>query len=73
MSFTTVDRYYTGAKVAPVLTIVIGGNHEASNYMWELCVSHLFLVFLMGLPFVGSMAVGLPRAYSSWAMLVVSR
>ena len=30
-------RYYTGERVAPVLTIVIGGNHEASNYLWELC------------------------------------
>lgn len=29
-------RYYTGQKKAPMLTIVIGGNHEASNYMWEL-------------------------------------
>ncbi|KAI6107595.1 lariat debranching enzyme, C-terminal domain-containing protein [Pisolithus croceorrhizus] len=29
-------RYYTGEKTAPVLTIVIGGNHEASNYFWEL-------------------------------------
>ncbi|CAO1629331.1 unnamed protein product [Parajaminaea phylloscopi] len=29
-------RYYAGEKVAPVLTLVIGGNHEASNYMWEL-------------------------------------
>ncbi|KAH0834064.1 hypothetical protein J3R83DRAFT_11348 [Lanmaoa asiatica] len=29
-------KYYTGEKVAPVLTIVIGGNHEASNYFWEL-------------------------------------
>ncbi|KAG8816920.1 hypothetical protein FRC17_000133 [Serendipita sp. 399] len=29
-------HYYTGKKVAPVLTLVIGGNHEASNYMWEL-------------------------------------
>ena len=44
MSFTTVHRYYTGAKVAPVLTLVIGGNHEASNYMWELYVSRLSLV-----------------------------
>jgi hypothetical protein len=34
-------RYYTGSKVAPVLTVVIGGNHEASNYMWELYVSSL--------------------------------
>ena len=30
--------YYTGEKKAPLLTLVIGGNHEASNYMWELCV-----------------------------------
>ncbi|KZT57547.1 hypothetical protein CALCODRAFT_483098 [Calocera cornea HHB12733] len=29
-------RYYTGERQAPMLTIVIGGNHEASNYMWEL-------------------------------------
>lgn len=44
-----IDRYYIGEKVAPLLTIVIGGNHEASNYLWELwaifrvfcvCISH---------------------------------
>ncbi|KIJ29234.1 hypothetical protein M422DRAFT_235362 [Sphaerobolus stellatus SS14] len=29
-------KYYTGEEKAPMLTIVIGGNHEASNYMWEL-------------------------------------
>ena len=29
-------EYYSGAKVAPVMTIFIGGNHEASNYMQEL-------------------------------------
>nr|CDI51944.1 related to lariat-debranching enzyme [Melanopsichium pennsylvanicum 4] len=28
--------YYSGAKLAPILTLVIGGNHEASNYMHEL-------------------------------------
>lgn len=28
--------YYSGEKVAPILTLVIGGNHEASNYMHEL-------------------------------------
>ncbi|KZP27058.1 DBR1-domain-containing protein [Athelia psychrophila] len=32
----TFWKYYTGEKVAPVLTLVIGGNQEASNYMWEL-------------------------------------
>ncbi|EMD34237.1 hypothetical protein CERSUDRAFT_86365 [Gelatoporia subvermispora B] len=29
-------KYYTGEKKAPILTIVIGGNHEASNHFWEL-------------------------------------
>lgn len=29
-------RYYSGEKVAPILTIFIGGNHEASNYLQEL-------------------------------------
>ena len=27
-----------------MLTLVIGGNHEASNYMWELYVNRLSLV-----------------------------
>lgn len=29
-------KYYSGAAKAPVLTLVIGGNHEASNYLFEL-------------------------------------
>jgi lariat debranching enzyme len=29
-------RYYAGEKSAGMLTIVIGGNHEASGYLWEL-------------------------------------
>jgi hypothetical protein len=37
LSLTTGEhRYYIGEKKAPLLTIVIGGNHEASNYLWEL-------------------------------------
>lgn len=28
--------YYSGRKKAPVLTVFIGGNHEASNYLHEL-------------------------------------
>ncbi|PGH30090.1 hypothetical protein GX50_07152 [[Emmonsia] crescens] len=28
--------YYSGEKKAPILTIVIGGNHEASNFVFEL-------------------------------------
>ncbi len=29
-------KYFTGQMVAPVLTVFIGGNHEASNYLQEL-------------------------------------
>ncbi|XP_048134023.1 uncharacterized protein LOC115750992 [Rhodamnia argentea] len=29
-------KYFSGEQVAPVPTIFIGGNHEASNYLWEL-------------------------------------
>jgi len=32
----TFHKYYSGKCIAPVLTIVIGGNHEASNYAQEL-------------------------------------
>ena len=28
--------YYSGQKIAPILTIMIGGNHESSNYLQEL-------------------------------------
>lgn len=33
----TFHKYYSGEKTAPILTIFIGGNHEASNYLQELC------------------------------------
>ncbi|KAJ5770166.1 uncharacterized protein N7511_002217 [Penicillium nucicola] len=29
-------KYYSGERVAPFLTIFIGGNHEAGNYLLEL-------------------------------------
>ncbi|GJZ87131.1 lariat debranching enzyme [Tanacetum coccineum] len=29
-------KYYSGEKLAPFPTVFIGGNHEASNYLWEL-------------------------------------
>ncbi|EFN82906.1 Lariat debranching enzyme [Harpegnathos saltator] len=32
----TFYKYYSGEKEAPVLTIFIGGNHEASNHLQEL-------------------------------------
>lgn len=35
-SMNTFWKYYCGQAVAPVPTLFIGGNHEASNYLWEL-------------------------------------
>lgn len=35
-SMQTFWKYYSGQEVAPVPTIFIGGNHEASNYLQEL-------------------------------------
>ncbi len=32
----TFHKYYNGEKVASVLTLFVGGNHEASNYLQEL-------------------------------------
>ncbi|KAL0270891.1 UNVERIFIED_CONTAM: hypothetical protein PYX00_008164 [Menopon gallinae] len=32
----TFYKYYSGEKQAPVLTLFIGGNHEASNHLQEL-------------------------------------
>ncbi|XP_063701404.1 lariat debranching enzyme [Culicoides brevitarsis] len=32
----TFYKYYNGEKRAPMLTLFIGGNHEASNYLQEL-------------------------------------
>ncbi|CAM6102309.1 unnamed protein product [Calypogeia fissa] len=29
-------KYYTGEEIAPYPTLFVGGNHEASNYLWEL-------------------------------------
>jgi lariat debranching enzyme len=29
-------EYYSGARKAPYLTVFVGGNHEASSYLWEL-------------------------------------
>lgn len=36
LSMQTFHKYYTGEKQASVLTIFIGGNHEASNHLQEL-------------------------------------
>ena len=35
-SLQSFHKYYSGEAVAPIPTLFIGGNHEASNYLWEL-------------------------------------
>jgi lariat debranching enzyme len=30
------SKYYSGLAKAPLLTVFIGGNHEAASHMWEL-------------------------------------
>jgi len=56
-------EYYCGRKRAPVLTIFIGGNHEASNYLLELfhggwvCENIYFLGFA-GVVNVGGLRIG---------------
>ncbi|BGP53644.1 lariat debranching enzyme [Rhodotorula sphaerocarpa] len=50
-------QYYAGAKKAPKLTIVIGGNHEASGYMWELYHGGWLAPNIYFLGFAGSVMV----------------
>ncbi|KAF9436357.1 Protein kinase [Entomortierella beljakovae] len=32
----TFHKYYSGERKVPVPTVFVGGNHESSNYLWEL-------------------------------------
>lgn len=49
----TFWKYYCGEKVAPVLTIFVGGNHEASNHLWELYGMLIFIsIYLPTLSFL---------------------
>ncbi|KAK1078178.1 lariat debranching enzyme, partial [Friedmanniomyces endolithicus] len=35
-SMCDFHEYYSGQRTAPCLTVFVGGNHEASNYLFEL-------------------------------------
>jgi len=41
MALKDFYKYYNGEKTAPIPTLFIGGNHEASNHLWELYVHWL--------------------------------
>ncbi|KAJ3189445.1 hypothetical protein HDU85_003075 [Gaertneriomyces sp. JEL0708] len=51
-------KYYTGEKKAPVPTIFIGGNHEASSYLWELYHGGWVAPNIYFLGFAGMIQVG---------------
>ena len=36
MEMKDFHEYYSGKRKAPILTLFIGGNHEAALYLWEL-------------------------------------
>lgn len=56
-------QFYKGEKVAPVLTIFVGGNHEASNYLQELhyggwVAPNIFYLGSAGVVNVGGLRIG---------------
>ncbi|KAB2004266.1 hypothetical protein ES319_D11G186000v1 [Gossypium barbadense] len=56
-------KYYSGQEIAPVLTIFIGGNHEASNYLWELyyggwAAPNIYLLGFAGVVKFGNIRIG---------------
>ncbi|KAF9327271.1 lariat debranching enzyme, partial [Podila minutissima] len=59
----TFHKYYSGERKVPVPTIFVGGNHEVSNYLWELyhggwvCPGIYFLGF-GGVINVGGLRIG---------------
>ncbi|KAI8496515.1 lariat debranching enzyme [Branchiostoma belcheri] len=56
-------KYYSGEKKAPYLTIFIGGNHEASNYLAELpyggwVAPNIYYLGYAGVVNVGGIRIG---------------
>ena len=64
-------EYYSGARKAPMLTIFVGGNHEASSHLWELLYGGWVApnIYYMGaasvLDFQGLRIGGLSGIYNS--------
>ena len=64
-------KYYSGQLIAPILTIFIGGNHEASNHLWELyhggwVAPNIFFLGYSGAITVGGVRIaGLSGIYKS--------
>jgi len=59
----TFYKYYSGEKVAPVLTVFIGGNHEASAHLNELfhggwAAPNIYFLGFAGVVNVGGVRIG---------------
>lgn len=59
----TFYKYYSAEKEAPVLTVFIGGNHEASNYMQELpyggwVAKNIYYMGYAGVIQIGGLRIG---------------
>lgn len=62
-SMNTFWKYYSGEEVPPFPTIFVGGNHEASNYLWELyyggwAAPKIFFLGFAGVIKFGSVRIG---------------
>lgn len=62
-SMNSFWKYYSGEKEAPFPTIFIGGNHEASNYLWELyyggwAAPHIYFLGFAGVVKFGNIRIG---------------
>ncbi|CAN6682520.1 unnamed protein product [Malus baccata var. baccata] len=62
-SMNTFWKYYSGEAVAPYPTIFIGGNHEASNYLWELyyggwAAPNIYFLGFAGVVKFGNLRIG---------------
>ncbi|KAG0488910.1 hypothetical protein HPP92_007721, partial [Vanilla planifolia] len=56
-------KYYSGQEIAPCPTIFIGGNHEASNYLWELyyggwAATNIYFLGFAGVVKFGNIRIG---------------
>lgn len=65
-------EYYSGKKKVPVLTIFVGGNHEASNYLMTLpyggwvCENFYYLGYAGVINFKGLRIAGVSGIYNHW-------
>ncbi|GAQ88917.1 hypothetical protein KFL_004690090 [Klebsormidium nitens] len=62
-AMNTFWKYYSGAEKVPIPTVFVGGNHEASNYLWELyyggwAAPDIFFLGFAGVVTFGGIRIG---------------